>query len=214
MRALLVFVFITLAPALLPAQKVSVDTTQTVPDTIQLLSGKTLVGFVRGESDEELKVRVPNKGQFKLEFVDMDLVFSVRHPNGVEDVVYKQDTLFGNYFTPDEVRYFMKGENDANRSYRSPFIVAGGFVAGAVGSYYLGPFFGLPAGFAYGGLTTMLRVKVRPNTVSNPSSLKYDTYLLGYEKEARKRRFMRSMIAGTGGYVAGLATAWIIQGVK
>ncbi|TND08787.1 MAG: hypothetical protein FD123_2003 [Bacteroidetes bacterium] len=196
------------------AQVITVDTTQASPDTILLMSGKSLVGFVRGESDDELKVRVPKKGQFKLEFVDIDLVFSVKHPSGKEELVYKQDTLFGNYFTPQEVRYFMQGERDARKSYHSPAIVAGGFVAGAAGSYALGPFFGLPAGFAYAGLTTMLRVKVKPNTVSHPESLKYDTYLLGYEKEARKRRIFRSMLAGVGGYVVGLATAYTVESIK
>jgi len=189
---------------------VTVDTTQTAPDTIQLMSGKTLIGFVRGQSDDELKVRVPKKEQLKLEFVDIDLVFSVKHPNGKEEMVYVQDTLNGNYFTPQEVRYFMRGETDARAKYRSPIVTTGGFLAGAAASAGLGPFFALPAGFVYGGLTTFSRVKIRPNTVSNPETLKYDTYLLGYEKEARKRRMFRSMLAGMAGYAVGLAARYTI----
>lgn len=190
--------------------QVTVDTTQTIPDTIQLMSGKTLVGFVRGQSEDQLKVRVPKKDQLKLEFVELDLVFAIRHPNGKEEVLYKQDTLFGNYFTPQEVRYFMIGENDARRAYRSPVSTAAGFVTGASASLAVGPFFALPAAFVFGGVTTFTRVKIRPGTVTNPQNLKFDTYLLGYEKEARKRRMFRSMISGMAGYATGLALRYTV----
>lgn len=207
---LLLTLFYPLASLLAQPGTISVDTTQTSPDTIQLMSGKKLVGFVRGQSDDEVKVRVPKKDAFKLEFVDIDLVFAVKHPNGKEDMVYRQDTLFGNYFTPQEVRYFMRGETDASRGFRCPLVTAGSVLVSGATAAYLGPFYGLPGCFVYGGLTTFARVKIKPNTVSDPETLKFDTYLLGYEKEARKRRLFRSMVWGFGGYVAGLALRYTL----
>lgn len=210
MRRLLSVLFCTCCFSGLVKAQLTIDSTQTVPDTVQLMSGKTLVGFVRSQTDDQLKIRVPKKDQLKLEIVELDLVFAVRHPNGKEDVLYKQDTLFGNYFTPQEVRYFMIGENDARKAYRSPIATAGGFVTGAAASIAVGPFFGLPAAFVFGGVTTFTRVKIRPGTVSNPQNLKFDTYLLGYEKEARKRRMFRSMIAGVAGYATGLVMSYTV----
>lgn len=180
---------------------------QTAPlDTVYLLSGKTVAGVVKDSTDEELKILIPKKGgEFKADYVDMDLVYSVKYRNGEERILYRQDTLFGNYFTPREIRYFMYGEQDARARYRCPGWAACGFVTGFVSGYFLGAFSPVPA-FGYAGLSTAFRVKIRPGSVSNPDNIKYDTYILGYEKEARKKRLFRSLIWSGIGVAAGLVT--------
>jgi len=185
---------------------------QTEPlDTVFLMSGKTLAGVVKDSTDEQLKILVPKKGEFKADFIDLDLVYSVKYRNGTESVFYKQDTLFGNYYTPQEVKYFLQGERDAMRSFRCPLWTAGSYAVGFAGGYYGGFIFTFLTPFAYAGATTFFRVKIRPGTVSNPDFLKYDTYLLGYEKEARKRRIFRSLIWGGIGMASGIATNAIIN---
>lgn len=179
-------------------------------DTVYLMSGKTLACVVKDSTDDQLKVLVPKKGNFKADFIDLDLVYSVRYKNGVESVFYKQDTLFGNYYTAQEVKYYMQGERDAIRSYRCPVWTAGAFVAGFGGGISGSYVFTFLAPFAYAGGTTFFRVKIKPGTVSNPDYLKYDTYLLGYEKEARKRRILRALVWGGIGMVGGIATNQII----
>lgn len=176
-------------------------------DTVYLLSGKTVTGIVKDSTDDELKILIPKKnGDFKADFVDMDLVFSVKYRNGQESVLYKQDTLFGNYFTPQEIRYYMYGERDARANFHCPLWIAGAFAAGFGGGYFRSALSPVPA-FAYSGLTTAFRVKIRPGSVSNPDNIKYDTYILGYEKEARKRRLFQSLIWSGIGMVAGIAVA-------
>lgn len=174
-------------------------------DTVYLMSGKTVVGVVKDSNDAQLKILVPRKDNFKADFIDLDLVYSVKYKTGVETVFYKQDTLFGNYYTAQEVRYFLQGERDSRKAYRCPGWSTGAFAVGFAGGL-MGNVFVLAPPFLYAGATTFFRVKIKPGTVSNPNYLKYDTYLLGYEKEARKRRIFRALIWGGVGMVGGIAT--------
>ncbi len=179
-------------------------------DTVFLMSGKTVAGVVKDSTGDELKILIPKKGNFKADFIDLDLVYSVKYKSGVESVFYKQDTLFGNYYTAQEVKYFMRGEADARRSYRCPVWSAGAFAMGFTGALYGGYIFTFFTPFAYAGTTTFFRVKIKPGTVSNPDYLKYDTYLLGYEKEARKRRILHALVWGGIGMVGGIVTNYAI----
>ncbi|HLG02722.1 MAG TPA: hypothetical protein VI731_03945, partial [Bacteroidia bacterium] len=125
-------------------------------DTVYLLSGKTVAGVVKDSSDERLKILVPKKGspgEFKADFVDLELVFSVKYRDGHEEIFYRQDTLFGHYFTPQEVRYYMYGERDARAGYRCPGWTTGAFLTGFAGGYFSPgiAFSPLPA-FAYAGI--------------------------------------------------------------
>lgn len=180
-------------------------------DTVYLMSGRTVAGVVKDSTDEQLKILVLKKGNFKADFIDLDLVYSVKYKNGVETVFYKQDTLFGNYYTDQEVRYFLQGERDAMRSYRCPVWSAGAFVFGFAGGAFGGYIIPFLAPFVYAGTSTFFRIKIKPGTVSNPAYLRYDTYLLGYEKEAKKRRIFRSLIWGGAGMLSGVITASIIN---
>src|ERR1700741_600221 len=91
----------------------SQPTTPVVLDTVYLMSGQTVTGVVKDSANEELKILIPRKGDFKADFIDLDLVYSVRYGTGVESVFYKQDTLYGNYYTAQQVKYFLEGERDA-----------------------------------------------------------------------------------------------------
>lgn len=175
-------------------------------DTVYLMSGKTVEGVVKDTSNEKLKILVPKKGGgYKADFIDQELVFSVKYKTGSEAVFYRQDTLFGNYYTPNEVRFFLQGERDARKSYHCPLWIMGGFVAG-FGGGYTGSAIGLVAPFGYSAISVGFRVKIRPGSVSNPDYLKYDTYLMGYEKVARQKRIMRTLVAGALGFTAGVVT--------
>jgi hypothetical protein len=204
MKRLFIFCILSLFSRLLLAQ------TPEPLDTVYLMSGKTVAGVVKDSIDDQLKILVPRKGNFKADFIDLDLVYSVKYKNGVESVFYKQDTLFGNYYTAQEVKYFLQGERDATRSFRCPVWTTGAFVAG-FGAGITGSIFSFAVPFIYAGSTTFFRIKIKPGTVSDPTYLKYDTYLLGYEKEARKRRIFRALIWGGIGMVGGIATNQIIN---
>jgi hypothetical protein len=201
MKKFLFFLLTVLSSSIVSGQ------TATPMDTVYLMSGRTVAGVVKDSTNEgQLKILIPRKGNFKADFVDLDLVYSVKYSNGSEKVFYKQDTLFGNYFTAQEVKYFMAGERDAWHYYRCPVWVAGAFAAGFAGGASGRFIVTLLPPFAYALGTSFFRTKIKPGTVSNPEYLKYDTYLFGYEKEAKKRRVMRSLLWGGIGMVAGVTS--------
>lgn len=181
-------------------------------DTVYLMSGKTVEGVVKDTSNEKLKILIPKKsGGYKADFIDQELIFSVKYKTGTEAVFYVQDTLFGNYYTPNEIRFFLQGERDARKSYHCFGWVAGGAVVG-FGCGLTGSAIGLFGPFAYSGLSVVPRVKIRPGSVSNPDYLKYDTYLMGYEKVSRQKRMMRTLVSGGLGFICGMvARSLIIQ---
>lgn len=186
-------------------------TAQEKLDTVYLMSGKTVEGVVKDTSNDKLKILIPKKGGgFKSDFIDQELVFSVKYKTGNEKVFYVQDTLFGNYYTPNEVRYFLQGERDARRSFRCRGWIAGGFVFGFAGGMTSSAI-GLIAPFAYSGSSVMFKTNIRPGSVSNPDYLKYDTYLMGYDKVARQKRMMRSLVSGALGFACGFITRSIIN---
>lgn len=180
-------------------------------DTVYLMSGKIVTGYVKDTTTEQVRLLVPRKGSFKADFIDMDLVFSVKYGSSHQEVVfYKQDTILENYYTPQEVRYFMQGERDARQFYRCPGWTLSAFVVGGLCGYTRS-LFALAPPFLFSGVSAAFRIPIRPGTVSNPNNLKYDTYLLGYEKQARQHRIFRTLIAGGIGLVAGFATSSIIE---
>lgn len=173
-------------------------------DTVYLMSGKTVQGVVKDTSNEKLKILIPKKsGGYKADFIDQELIFSVKYKSGAENVFYKQDTLFGNYYTPNEVRFFLQGERDARKAFRCRGWIAGGFAVGFAGGV-TGSALGLFAPFGYSAFSVVPRVKIRPGSVSDPDFLKYDTYLMGYEKVARQKRMMRTLASGGLGFAVGI----------
>jgi len=183
-------------------------------DTVYLMSGKTVEGVVKDTSNDKLKILIPKSGGgYRADFIDQELIFSVKYKTGSEIVFYTQDTLFGNYYTPNEVRFFLQGERDARRHYHCPGWIAGGFVVG-FGGGYTGNMLFIGTPLLYSGISVGFRVKIRPGSVSNPDYLRYDTYLMGYEKVARQKRFMRTLVSGAIGFTAGIITRSIINNAQ
>lgn len=180
-------------------------------DTVYLMSGKIVTGYIKDTSAQQVRMMVPRKGSFKADFIDHELVFSIKYgQSGREVVIYKQDTLFGNYYSPQEVRYFLQGERDARLSYRCPVWTISAFAIGATCGYLKNIVFLIPP-FGFSALSAAFRIPIRSGAISNPNYLKYDTYLLGYEKHARQHRALRTLAAGGIGFGLGLVSSIIIR---
>lgn len=143
--------------------------------------------------------------------VEKDRIFSIKFSDGQERILYYYDTAIGNVFTILEAKMFMLGEREAEMNYRNkwPFII--GFAAGSLSPLTVPNAVALsPIAPALTPLHTRIPViKININKVQNKNYLQYDTYLMGYEKVARKRNFMNSAIGAGLGLAVGLGT-WAI----
>ena len=177
-------------------------------DTIIFLNGTILVADVTDTTNGVTTVRNP-KDTAKFFLIENERIFSIKNAGG-EHVLYVYDTLIGNEFTVEEMRYFIFGEQDAERGFKARGAMWSNAVIGAASGLYLGFFSPLPP-FAFIALTGIPKVKIRHETVSNPDYLKQDSYLMGYERVARKKRKFASLIGGVGGLVVGVGTTLILN---
>lgn len=170
-------------------------------DTIILMNGNVVVERVIDTLLGAVTIYHPTKPSKKIHYEYEDL-YGIFYGNGSKKYYYKQDTIRYNWFTRDEMYYFIKGEQDGRKGFkaRGSLIGAGitGFISGASGTFFA-PIFP----YGYMALSGLPKVRIRHNTISNPMYIDHDPYILGYERSARYKRKMKSLLGGTVGLIAG-----------
>ncbi len=174
---------------------------QEVKDSIYLMNGNVIGETVIDSSLGAVTIMDPKKPDKRLHY-EIDELFKVSYAKGFTHWYYSQDTLRNNWFTREEMGLFIIGERDSRKYFKPKAcgITAGlfGFIGGATGTFFAPV---LPYGFmAASGIT---KIKIRQRTVSDPKLLDYDAYILGYERNARQKRKIWSVIGGSIGLAAG-----------
>lgn len=170
-------------------------------DTILLMNGNLVVEKVLDTLIGAVTIINPTKPTEKLHY-EYDQIYCVKYGSGFVDYYYKQDTTLGNYFTRDEMEYYIFGERDARKGFKARGALIGAGVTGLL-SGGLGLFFAPVFPYGYMGLSGMPKVRIRHNTISNPNYLEHDAYILGYERVSRSKRRVQSLIGGTIGLAVG-----------
>jgi hypothetical protein len=183
-------------------------TAQSSNDTILMMSGQEVISMVYDTSFGNITYKNPKPDGDPITVETSD-VFSIRNNKG-EMIKYVQDTAGENDLTVEEMRYYIKGQQDARKGFkpRGAFWanIGIGLASGATGSFFCP----IPP-FAFTALSGLTKVKIKHSTVSNLEYLKHDTYILGYEHIARGKRKTRSLIGGGIGLVGGLGAAIILK---
>ena len=172
-------------------------------DTIVLMNGNLVVEKVIDTLLGAVSAYDSKRVNKKLHY-EYDDVYGVFYADGSKKYFYRQDTARYQWFTRDEMGYFVKGERDGRKGFKAngAMITAGtlGFLSGATGAFFA-PL--VPYGFmAISGAT---KVKIKHKTISNPAYIDSDAYILGYERSARYKRKIRSLLGGTVGLALGYA---------
>jgi hypothetical protein len=170
-------------------------------DTILLMNGNYVVEKVIDTLIGAVTIINPSNVAEKLHY-EYDEIYCVKYSTGFTDYYYTQDTLKGNYFTRDEMLYYMYGERDARKGFKARGALIGAGVVGLV-SGGLGLFFAPIFPYGYMGLSGITKVRIKHNTISNPLYIDQDAYILGYERVSRTRRRIQALIGGTIGLAAG-----------
>lgn len=170
-------------------------------DTILLMNGQTVVEKVIDTLIGAVTILDPENTAKKLHY-PYDEVYAVYYGSGLKDYYYAQDTMRGNYFTRNEMEYYIYGERDARKGFKARGSLIGAGVAGLV-SGGLGLFFAPVFPYGYMGLSGIPKVRIKHNTISNPNYIEHDAYILGYERVARSKRRIKSLIGGSIGLALG-----------
>lgn len=170
-------------------------------DTILLMNGNIVVEKVIDTLIGAVTIVNPAKVTEKLHY-EYDDIYCVKYASGFTDYYYTQDTMKGNYFTREEMKYYMYGERDARKGFKAPGSLIGAGVLG-LASGGLGIFFAPIFPYSYMALSGITKVRIRHSTISNPNYIDQDAYILGYERVSRSRRRIKALIGGTIGLAAG-----------
>lgn len=170
-------------------------------DTILLMNGNVVVEKVLDTLIGAVTIVNPANTLEKLHY-EYDEIYCVKYAVGFTDYYYTQDTMKGNYFTRDEMLYYIYGERDARKGFKAPGALIGAGVVGLL-SGGAGLFFAPIFPYGYMALTGITKVRIRHSTISNPNYIDHDPYILGYERVSRSRRRIKALIGGTIGLAAG-----------
>lgn len=170
-------------------------------DTILLMNGQFVIERVIDTTIGAVTIIDPKKPDSKLHY-EYDQIYCVKYGNGFTDYYYSQDTLQGNYFTREEMLYYIYGERDARKGFKANGAMIGAGAMGIIGGG-LGLFFAPVLPYGYMALSGLPKVRIRHNTISNPQYIDWDAYILGYERVARSKRRVRAVIGGTIGLAVG-----------
>lgn len=170
-------------------------------DTILLMNGNTVVEKVLDTLIGAVTIVNPSNTLEKLHY-EYDEIYCVKYSTGFTDYYYTQDTLKCNYFTRDEMLYYIYGERDARKGFKARGALIGAGIVG-LASGGLGIFFAPIFPYGYMALTGLPKVKIKHKTISNPNYIDHDAYLLGYVRVSKSRRRIQALIGGTIGLAAG-----------
>lgn len=143
----------------------------------------------------------------KRSHIENDQLFAIKYMNGDIFYYYEQDTI-ANWFSREEMWLFMQGERDARKGFKPYGSLYGSMAFGLIGGL-TGTLFGPIAPLAYSACVGLPWVRIRHKTVSNANHLMYDSYILGYEREARKKRRVKAIIGSVIGMAVGYATYFV-----
>lgn len=169
-------------------------------DKLLFLNGKEIEGTILEQNKYEFSFKDIKGKEFT---VDSYRLFSYSK-NNQESIVYKYDTLEGNFLKEHDMKMFVYGERGAYQSYRSTFSNILGLAAGGVAGYFMHKeqaFIYVATPLVYTTLTLPFPTRVKQKKLTDQSHLKEDEFLRGYERVARSKRTqnaLKSSIVGTG----------------
>jgi len=123
-----------------------------------------------------------------------------------EQIMYYQDTMLGDYYTPEEMRVYLAGAGDARKNYKARHISAIGFALCTVTGYLVGD--GLLVlivpPITYAAVQYIGKIKIKEKYMSDPNFKYNDLYAEGFEPPARSRKMIRGALSGLAGSVTGV----------
>jgi hypothetical protein len=179
---------------------------------IHLMNGQIIESpRLLGQSTLEIRYLEKKKDRLIERAEPTESVFSVVDSLKREKIWYFQDTLFGNDFTVDQMRFYIKGEQDARAGYKPLWPMVGGFLgsAGLVIGLDL-EMMAIPIPLAYAGIMAFPRVHVTKGSLTDPLLEGDDYYAYGYGRAGKGKRVVKCLWSSLAGVAVGLAVRQFI----
>jgi hypothetical protein len=137
-------------------------------------------------------------------------IFSLSN-GSIEQVLYFQDTMLGDYYTPEEMRMYLAGAGDARKNYRARHISAIGFALCGAAGYLVGDglMILIVPPITYAAIQYVGKIKIREKYISDQNFRYNDLYADGFEPPARTRKILRGALSGLAGSITGVVISLI-----
>jgi len=174
-------------------------------DKIILINGNILE--VRNVTIKDNIISYQKMKREKRKKINPYRVFSVEYANGTEEVVFVTDPLDPNDFKPEEMRMFIKGEQEAKLYYHNTGNkIAAGVIGAGAGMLTI---YGIVVPALYSTVVGSFSPNVYKHKVSDPALRENLNFREGYERKCRDRKIRNSLLFGFGGFFLGF-TAYAI----
>jgi len=177
-------------------------------DTLLFLNGKQLEGKVLEFNKYQLTFKTLKDKEIDIENYRL---FSMKR-NNVDTILYRYDTLEGNFLSEKDMKLFVFGERDAHLTYSSKFSNALGFAVGSGAGYFMHQdqsfiFVATPLVYTLG--TLLFPTKVKQKKIKDLQYIKEDEYLRGHERVARAKRTQSALVSTLIGLGVGFTASLI-----
>jgi hypothetical protein len=180
-------------------------------DKLLFLNGKQLNGQLLTVDNYEISFKTDKGKEF---LIDNFRVFSYTQKEQ-EIVLYKYDTLEGNFLKEQDMRMFVFGERDAHQTYHSKFSNALGFLVGGTAGYFMHKdqaFIYVVTPLIYTSVTLLFPTTVKQKRLTDLQYIKDDEYLRGHERVARSKRTQSSLLSSVVGMGTGFLIGFLVNG--
>jgi hypothetical protein len=128
-----------------------------------------------------------------------------------EQILYYQDTMLGDYYTPEEMRMYLAGAGDARKNFKARHISAIGFALCGAAGYLVGDglLILIVPPITYAAIQYVGKIKIREKYLSDPNFKFNDLYAEGFEPPARSRKMIRGALSGFLGSASGVILYFI-----
>jgi hypothetical protein len=177
---------------------------------VLLMNGSILENTLWEEKDGMIYIYEQKKNLFgkeKTRAIELNKneIFSLAN-GSKEQVLYYQDTMLGDYYTPEEMRVYLAGSGDSRKNFKARHVAAIGFTLCSVAGYLVGDglMILIVPPITYAALQYVGKIKIREKYMSDPNFKYNDLYAEGFEPPARSRKMIRGALSGVVGSVTGV----------
>jgi hypothetical protein len=148
--------------------------------------------------------------------VTINKVFASIDKAGKENILYRQDSAVEYELTPEQMKMYVLGEQEAMRTYKSPGSYYTGGIAGIAGGLLI-PFFSPlalvpPATGAI--IANSFHAGPDKEKIGNSSYLQSQEFLSGYQYKARTIRLKSSLLGAAAGLIGTLGILIVTGSLK
>lgn len=179
-------------------------------DKLLFLNGKELEGKLIQKTDFEFTFKTIKNKEY---YIDKYRLFSYTQDNK-ENILYQYDTITGNFLKVDQMKLFVYGERDAQKTYKSTFVNILGLSVGGAAGYFMHKeqrFIYIPTPLVYTMLTLPFGTRVTQRRIKDTQYFNEDEYLRGHERIARSKRTQNALKTSIIGMGAGFIVSLILN---